>query len=400
MEKEALKKRVDELTEQMVKDRRQLHAHPETGFDLDQTKAYVKSRLEEMGLNPKECGKAGLIAEVGDASKGGTILIRADMDALPMEEEADIECKSTVPGRMHGCGHDMHTAALLGAAKIFKEQEDKLPGRIRLCFQPAEEIFQGSRDMIENGSLDDVDAAFMIHVAPGVEMPAGMVVVSGAGVSMTSCEQYEITVKGKGGHGSMPWQGIDPLNTACMIQIGLNEIVSREIPASEYAVFTTGSIQAGQTSNVIPDAAVMKGTIRTVSEEISAKIRTRIEEIAKGIGQAYRCEVSCRFFDYCPPMKIDKEMSEEVMKAMKEYFGDMALDGSVFGSGPGGGSEDFAFVSQKVPTGVAIVAAGNPKEGYLYTQHNPKCVFDEKALPAGAAAYVQTGLQWLEDHKK
>lgn len=399
MNNEELLQKADALKDQMVRDRRQLHEHPETGFDLEQTKPYVKKRLEEMGYDVQEVGKAGLIAEAGDASRGKTILLRADMDALPLEEEADVEYKSQIPGKMHGCGHDMHTAMLLAAAEILKEQEDQLPGRVRLVFQPAEEIFQGSKDMIENGELDGVDAAFMIHVTLGVPMPAGTVIVSSGGVSMTSCEQYEITVHGRGGHGSMPWASIDPLNTACLIQTALQEINSRELMANEYAVFTTCCIEAGHTSNVIPETAVMKGTIRTVSEDVSAQIRTRMEEIAKGVGSAYRCDVDVRFFDYCPPMLINEKVADTMLEAMKETFGDKALDGSVFGKGPGGGSEDFAFVSQKVPTSCAYVAAGNPEEGFLYSQHNPKCIFDERALPAGAAAYVSAALKYLEDQK-
>ena len=182
--------------------RRELHRHPEIGFDLTFTKAFVKKKLEEFGYTPIEMGKAGLVAVCGGKRIGKTILLRADMDALPIYEEADIDYRSETDGRMHGCGHDMHTAMLLGAAKILKMHEGERPGTVKLEFQPAEEIFQGSPDMISAGLLENphVDAAVMIHVTAGLPLPSGAVMVAGGGISTASCEQYHITVQGKGGH--------------------------------------------------------------------------------------------------------------------------------------------------------------------------------------------------------
>ena len=203
---EELLKEARALEPQLQQWRRTLHRHPEVGFDLPHTKELVKKALTEMGYEPKDCGKAGVIALAGGKKPGKTILLRADMDALPIHEDSGEEFSSEVPGKMHGCGHDMHTAMLLGAAKLLKAHEDELEGTVKLEFQPAEEIFQGSPDMIAGGLLEDphVDAAVMFHVLAGMPLPVGTVLVPGGGITMASCEQYHIVVKGKGGHGSTP----------------------------------------------------------------------------------------------------------------------------------------------------------------------------------------------------
>ena len=232
--------------------RRDLHMHPELGFDMAYTKPYLKAELEKMGYEVKEMGKAGLVVEVGPAG-GKTVLLRGDMDALPLDEETDVEYKSQHPGKMHACGHDMHATMVLGAAKLLKDNEAELKGRVRLEFQPAEEIFQGSADMIAAGVIEGVDAAMMIHSAPGVNVPKGLALVVHGPLSMASCEQYHITVKGKGGHGSTPHLAIDPITAAAHIHLALQEINSRELNAHDFSVFTTCHFQAGKTSNVIPE---------------------------------------------------------------------------------------------------------------------------------------------------
>ena len=285
--------RAQALEPQLVEWRRTLHRHPEVGFDLTQTKALVKKALTEMGYTPQDCGKCGVIALAGGKRPGKVILLRGDMDALPLQEESGEEFSSELPGKMHGCGHDMHTAMVLGAAKLLKEHEDEIEGTIKLEFQPAEEIFQGSLDMLKNGLLENpkVDAAVMFHVLAGMPLPVGTVLVPGGGITMASCEQYHITVHGKGGHGSMPNACIDPITAAAHIHIALQEINSRELDPAGFGVFTTGRFEAGKASNVIPDTADMWGTIRTVDPEqkVSALIHQRMTEIAQGVATAYRC---------------------------------------------------------------------------------------------------------------
>lgn len=392
----------EQLQDELACIRHELHMHPELGFDLEFTKPFVKNKLEAMGFEVEEIGKAGLVTTISGGKPGKTVLIRADMDALPINEEADVEYKSKIPGKMHACGHDMHTTMLLGAAKLLKAHQDELCGTIKIEFQPAEEIFQGSEDMIKNGLLENpkVDAAIMFHVVAGVPMPSGMIMVPGGGVSMASCEQYHITVTGKSGHGSMPHAAIDSITAAAQIHLALQEINSREIAPDEYGVFTTCRFEAGNASNVFPEKAEMWGTIRTLDTDgrIGSQIKTRMTEIATGIATAMRCEAKVEFADFCPSMVTDNELAADALSIMQELYGPMVIDMAAINDGkPGGGSEDFAFVSHKVPTVGMYIAAGNSKEGYQYGQHNSKVRFDDTILNKGSAAYAYMALRWLQE---
>ena len=392
------------LEPQLQNWRRTLHRHPEVGFDLPKTRALVKQALTEMGYTPQDCGKAGILVLAGGKKPGKTILLRGDMDALPIQEESGVDFASEVPGRMHGCGHDMHTAMMLGAAKLLKAHEEELEGTVKLEFQPAEEIFQGSPDMIANGLLENpkVDAAVMFHVLAGMPLPSGMVLVPGGGITMASCEQYHITVHGKGGHGSMPEACIDPVTAAAHIHIALQEINSREMDPHSFGVFTTGRFQAGAASNVIPDTAEMWGTIRTIDPEnkVGELIHKRMTEIAQGVAAAYRCTAEVGFSDYCPCMVVDHALAGNAMTYMTELVGQGAMDMSkLTGGKPGGGSEDFAFVSHEVPTVSMFLSAGNAKECYAYGHHHPKVKFDDSILYEGSAAYSWFAPLWLSEHK-
>lgn len=397
--KEKILEQAKSLQPMLQNIRRDLHRHPETGFDLSYTKEKVRNELLNMGYEPVECGKAGLIVCIGGKKPGKTFLLRADMDALPLQEEAEVDYRSETPGKMHACGHDMHTTMLLGAAKMLKEYENEINGTIKLMFQPAEEIFQGSLDMIEHGVLENphVDAALMIHVMAGMPMPAGMFLISSGGISAASCEQYHITVTGKGGHGSTPHLAIDPITAAAQIHLAMQEINSRELDPNAYGVFTTCKFQAGNASNIIPNTAEMWGTIRTIdpTEQIGTQIKTRMSEIAKGIGMAMRCDVDIDFFDYCPCLTIDDTLSKDTAKYMAELVGQGAM---VIPPSAGGGSEDFAFVSHKVPAISMYMAAGNSAEGYHHNIHNPKLTLDDSILWKGSAAHAYVALKWLEEH--
>ena len=380
--------------------RRTLHRHPEVGFDLPQTKALVKQALTEMGYAPQDCGKAGVLALAGGKKPGKTLLLRGDMDALPIQEQSGEEFSSEIPGKMHGCGHDMHTAMMLGAAKLLKAHEDEIEGTVKLEFQPAEEIFQGSPDMIANGLLEDpkVDAAVMFHVLAGMPLPAGTVLVPGGGITMASCEQYHITVHGKGGHGSTPHACVDPITAAAHIHIALQEINSRELDPNAFGVLTTGCFKAGAASNVIPDTAEMFGTIRTTDPDnkTGELIRKRMTEIAQGVALAFRCTAEVEFSDYCPCMVVDKALAADALTYMTDLLGAGAMDMTpLTGGKAGGGSEDFAFVSHEVPTVSMFLSAGNSKDGYLYGQHHPKVRFDDSILYEGSAAYSYFALRWL-----
>lgn len=396
------------LHEKIVSDRRYLHTHPGTGFDIGDTVAYVKKELEALGYEPKECGKAGLIALAGGKKPGKVFMIRADMDALPIHEEADVEFASD-NGCMHACGHDMHTSMLLGAARLLKEHEDEIEGTVKLMFQPAEEIFEGSHDMIEAGLLENpkVDAALMIHVMAGMPFPAGTVIVSAPGVSAPAADYFEIKVQGKGCHGSMPNAGVDPLNAAAHILIALQEIHARELAMGDQAVMTIGTMHAGKAANAIPDTATMGGSIRTFDEETRAFLKQRLTEVSEGVAKTFRAEAQVTFGSGCPTLINDKDLSECADRYVKELLGEgqafsVAQLNAMGGGGKSSkaaGSEDFAYVSQEVPAIMLALAAGQPQKGYQYPQHHPMVKFDEDALAGGSAVYAYTAMRWLEEHK-
>ncbi|MCQ4807120.1 M20 family metallopeptidase [Intestinimonas massiliensis] len=397
-----------QLKESMVFNRRYLHAHAETGFDLKDTYAFVKKALIDMGYEPLKCGKAGLVALAGGKKSGKVFLIRADMDALPIQEAAEVDFASA-NGSMHACGHDMHTAMLLGAAKLLKTHEDELEGTVKLMFQPAEEIFEGSRDMIQAGLLQNpvVDGALMIHVMAGMPFEAGTVIVSAPGVSAPAADYFEIRVQGRGCHGSMPYAGVDPLNAAAHILIALQEIHARELAMDDRAVLTFGTMNAGTAANVIPDVAVMGGSIRTFDEEIRALIKERMVQIADGIARSFRAEANVSFGSGCPTLVNDKDLCICAERYVKELLGGhkafSVSDRNAMSAGQkpskSAGSEDFAYVSQEVPSIMLALAAGQPEKGYGYPQHHPMVRFDEDALVSGSAVYAYTAMRWLEEHK-
>lgn len=407
MTSEQLLTEAGKYEEELIKKRRYLHAHAETGFDLTETLAFVKSELEAMGYEPKECGKAGITVTAGGKKPGKVFLIRGDMDALPIPEESGVEFASG-NGKMHACGHDMHATMMLGAAKLLKNHEDEIEGSVKLMFQPAEEIFAGAKDMIDAGILKnpDVDAALMIHVMSGLPLPAGTVVACDGGVSAPAADYFEIKVQGKGCHGSMPNAGVDPVTVAAHIITALQEIHARELALMDEAVLTIGTIHAGLAANVIPDTVEMSGTIRTYDEDVRAFIKSRMEEIVKNIGTAFRADAKVIHGKGCPVLENDDDLSKCTVRYLQEMLGPQkAFSQGQLAAMAGGkaaktaGSEDFAFVSQEVPSIMLALAAGHPDKGYCFPQHHPKVKFDEEVLAPGSAVYVYTAMRWLEEHK-
>ena len=388
------------LQEEVTAHRRWLHEHAEVGFQLHETKAYVKNALQKMGIEPQECGKAGLTAVLGKDTSGKTILLRADMDALPIPEESGLDFACT-NGNMHACGHDLHTAMLLGAAGILKKHEAELPGRVKLMFQPAEETFEGSKDMIEQGILENPkpDAALMIHVTAATPMPSGMVVICPPGVTAPAADYFTITVQGKGCHGSAPQNGIDAITAAAHILLALQEIQARELPSSEDAVLTVGTFQGGTAPNVIADSAKLAGTIRTYSEQTRAYLKDRMEAISTCVAQAYRASAQVTFGSGCPTLMNDRDLGACMSRCLKGVLkSNMVLSAADLGRPMrGGGSEDFAYVSQEVPALMLALAAGQPENGYAYPQHHPMVRFDESVLHIGVAVFVTGAFGFLSE---
>ncbi len=385
----------------LIKHRRYLHENAEVEMDLPVTTQYVMDQLNAMGYEPKEICRSGISTVVGKQKEGKTFLLRADMDALPIEEEVDIPFKSKT-GNMHACGHDMHTAMLLGAARLLKNNEDHIKGQVKLMFQPAEETLSGANQMIEAGILENpkVDAALMMHVIIGYPLKPGMILTVGEGNIGAASDWFKITAQGKGCHGAMPHTGVDPLNAITHIYLGLQNINAREVTPGEIAVITVGEIHGGNTGNTIPDSAYMQGTIRTLSDETRTFAKERVETIAKNIGESFRVNTIVEFFNGCPCNRNDKTLLEQIFGITKEFLGeDNVLDVSAFlETSKLTGSEDFAYVAQKVP-GIGLgFSAGSSEEGHEFQTHSPKSSFDESVLYIGAGVYANCAMEWLKQH--
>ncbi len=393
----------NQLQEKLVMYRHHLHTIPELDLSLPRTTAYVKEVLESMGLKPAPVGESGLIVTIGGQHAGKVILIRADIDGLPIQEETDLSFAS-LNGNMHACGHDLHTSMLLGAAEILKANEEQLRGTVKLMFQPGEETLHGAKMMLENGILENpkVDAAMMLHVLTGMPIPAGQFVIPEAGEAISaSSDWFEVIIRGRGAHGAMPSAAVDPLNVAAHLHLALQGIISREISPIDSAVLTIGVMEGGSTNNVIPDTARMKGSVRTFNAALRDKMETRIHEISAGIGETFQAKVEVIYTRGCPEVKTDSGLNRQMRTTIANTFGASSYIG-ITQLIPGGklmGSEDFAFVSQAVPSTSVFLNAGNAEEGYGYPVHHPKTMFSDEVLNKGAAAYAAFARDWLESNR-
>ena len=385
--------------------RRWLHQRPELGFDLVETKPFVINKLREYGYDDiREVGKAGVSVTVGGKKPGKVYLIRGDMDALPINEETDLEFKSMTPNNMHACGHDIHTTMMLGAAKILKAHEDEIDGTVKLMFQPAEEICAGCRDMIEAGILEDphVDVAMMIHVAAAVPVPTGTVSLPASNTGLSSNDQFTIDIQGHGSHGAMPQLSIDPINVGAHIFLALQTLNAREIDPNDAFVLTIGSFNSGIAGNVIPDTATLRGTIRAISPDVRQKVLKRFEEVVEAQAKVFGATAKVTYTDRCPVMLNDPGLVASARHALTETFGaGNFLDNEALGMTEFkvGGSEDFGYATEKVPTILIPFLVGNVKDGYTYGAHNPKVVFNDDYLYRGTATYAMCAMTWLSENK-
>ena len=384
------------IKDDLIKYRRTIHSNPEVGQELPKTKAYVIDRLKEMGYEPEEICESGIVATISGNKEGKVFLLRADMDALPMQEATECNFKSN-NGCMHSCGHDMHTAMLLGAAKLLKQNQDKIEGTIKLVFQPDEEGFTGAKKMIEAGVLENpkVDAAMAMHVNSGT--PSNLV-LCGLGPIIAGCNRFRIVVKGSGCHGAMPELGVDPINIAAHIYISLQEIISREISATQSAVVTIGKFVGGEAPNIIPSEVVMEGTIRSLNKEIGEFIFNRINDIVTSTAKMFRGEAELIELSSVPPLANDTNFANEVTSYLRDLLGEKSV---VVFEGGGMGSEDFASYSYKVPSLYLMLGAGIKQENPLYGEamHNEKVVFNEDILVTGAAMHTYSAIMWLKNNK-
>lgn len=379
-----------ELKEETIEHRRFFHTNAEVGLDMPKAQAYVMEKLTEYGLKPEKCGH-GVTAVLGHGGK--VLLLRADMDALPMPEESGEAFACPAGDKNHACGHDFHAAMLLTAAKMLKEKEDILKGTVKFMFQPAEETFEGSKDMIEAGILNDPkpDAALACHVAAG-QLPMGLVMYNSKDTMMFSVDGFQITIYGKGAHGAYPQNAIDPINIGVHIHLALQELIARESDPTHACLLTIGQFQAGAAANIIPDTAVMQGTIRTNKPEAREKLVRRMKEVAEKTAAVYGGKAEIKMISEVPPLICDPDLTEEMVGYIKE----LPIPGLAFHPGiSSSASEDFAIIAEKIPSAFLYLSAGYLDERGQYGAHHPKVQFNEDVCPMGAACMAHCAVQWL-----
>lgn len=372
--------------------RRGLHQIPELGLELPNTVKYIKEKLDEMGIEYKTLvnGNA-IVGLIEGGQEGKTIALRADMDALPIKEETNLSFAST-NGCMHACGHDAHSAMLLGAAKILIENKANLYGNVKIFFQPGEEYPGGALPMIEEGAMDNVDAVLGLHAgAISKDVEKGKIAVS-YGPMMASMDRILIRIKGKGSHGAYPELSIDPISTAAEVISALQRVISREIKAIDPAVLSITRINGGFNQNIIPDEVELEGTVRTVNNETRQLIARRIEEITKGITAAMRADYEVQYDFKYPPLINSEEFTSFFVDSAKKIINEEDIFEMKY---PVMGGEDMAYFLEKAPGTFFFLS--NPKEvdGVIRPHHNPKFDIDEGLLYKGTALFVQTVFDYL-----
>lgn len=387
-------KRSEELFDETVENRRHLHQTPELGLELPETTAFIMEKLTEMGYDPKPCG-GGVMACVGKPG-GKTVLLRGDVDALPMKEESGLPFASQRENA-HTCGHDIHGAMLLTAAKMLKENEASLNGMVKLMFQPGEEPLTGARSMIADGLLQDPrpDVALGYHVVAG-SMPMGLFVYNREGTLMNSSDNFIIDIQGRGGHGAYPDACIDPINIAAHMILALESVVAREIKSTQASVLTIGKVTAGDAPNIIPDQAQLQGTLRCDSEEEREFILQRLSEVVDAVAKMYRGSATITMLAGTPPLICDPQSVDDFVGYMRE----LDVPGQCEHAGMhAASSEDFSAVLSEIPGAYMFLSAGFTDGRETYNQHHPKVEFNEEVMKSGAAYLAHCATRWLEEHK-
>jgi amidohydrolase/hippurate hydrolase len=399
--------------------RRLIHVNPELMFEEHHTSEVVQKHLREVGVDFEPgvggdgrslymsaddlkragiapgpaTGGTGVLATITGtrgAGPGKTVLLRADMDALPLEEENDVEYRSRTPGKMHACGHDLHTTVLMGVAEVLERNRERFDGTVKLMFQPGEEGGGGALAMIHDGILDNprVDAAYALHVSPSE--PAGHVAL-GHGPRSAAADMFEIHVHGTGGHGAFPQMAVDTVLVASHIIVALQEIVSREVAAKDAAVVTVATIHSGTAMNIIPERATLTGTVRTYDEGVRDHIQRRMGEIASGVAAAFRADAELVYIRGYPAMHNDEQTVALAREVCEEVLG---VD-NVHLSEPMMAGEDMAYVSARVPTCMYSLGVRNEERGLIYPPHHPRFDVDEDAIAVGVRTMSAIALRFL-----
>lgn len=388
------RKDIDEVLPGVIADRRHLHEHPELAFQEYETSKFVTDRLASLGVEEIRTGiggtgVTGLIH--GGKGSGKVVMVRADMDALPIIEENDVDYKSTKPGVMHACGHDAHTAMLLGLTRLLVSRKDEFAGTVKVLFQPAEEVPPGGAiAMIKDGALEDphVDAVLGLHVSS--ELPAGMIGMRN-GAGSASSDRFRVTIQGKGGHAASPHETVDPIVIGAQIVQAFQTLVSRETDPVESAVVSTTAFIGGEAFNVIPDTVELRGTVRTLSQEVREQMETRLIALAEGVGKAGGAEVQVDFIRGYPGIVNDPEMTAIVRQAAIDAVGaDQVIDSPI-----GMGGEDFSYFSLERPGCFFNVGTRNEARGIVWGHHHPRFDVEEEGMAAGIATMGGAVLHYL-----
>lgn len=380
------------ILDEMIRLRRDFHRHPELGFSETRTAGIIAEYLRNLGLEVFEgVGTTGVIGVLNGNSTGKTVMLRADMDALPIQELNEVEYRSLNDGVMHACGHDGHMAILLGTAAILSGMRDRLIGKVKFVFQPAEETLGGARNMIADGVLDNpkVDAAFGLHLIS--LLPLGYIGYK-PGPIMASMDPFTITIKGKGGHGAMPESGIDAILISAQVITVLQSLVTKEISPISPVVINVGTIKGGDAPNVIADKVVLEGTVRTLDTNVQQLIPRHMERILTGITQAMGGEYELDYSTGYPATINDAAMTKLVQEVAEHVVG----KDFVFEVPSAMISEDMSFYLQKVPGSYFYVGAGNVEKGFTQPHHNSRFDIDEQALAVGAKMMCNLAVSYLE----
>lgn len=386
-----IKERCSLNKDYVIKLRREFHQYPEKSLEEYRTSQRIKEELDKMGIPYVSVANTGVVATIEGEKPGKTVALRADMDALAVVEETDVEYKSKVDGMMHACGHDGHTAMLLGAGKVLNDIKGQINGTVKLFFQPAEEVAKGAKAMIADGVLENVDGVFGIHLWTDLE--CGKVSVE-EGPRMAAADIFKINVKGKGGHGSLPHQGVDAVVASAAIIMNLQSIVSRETSPLDSVVVSVGALHSGTRFNVIASEAVLDGTARYFNPELSEEMPKMIERVAKSTAEAYRAEATLEYTYGMPASINNKECSKLAEQTVLKLFGEKGL--SLMTKLTGG--EDMSEYMNRVPGVLAFVGAGNPEKGAGYPHHHGMFNIDEDSLEIGTSVYVQYALDFLNNN--
>ena len=379
---------IQSVEARLIEIRRDIHANPEIGFDTHRTTASVVRELEALGLSPKAgVGRTGVVAEIKGAAPGPCLILRADMDALPIHEMTGLPFASTIPGKMHACGHDLHTAALIGAASALKELAPRLRGTVRLVFQPAEETQDsGAAAMVADGAADGADMAIAFHNRP--ELPAGQVSLN-RGASTASSDEFRVVMHGKSGHAARPHAAADPIVAAAYAIAQLQTVISREMDPAMSAVLTVGHIVGGATQNIIPDSCMFEGTVRARTPESRDRAEASLRRICEGVAMAQNLRAEVDYVRGAPMVLNDDRLVDVAATALAAQFGAApnVQQGSSFGA------EDFSFFSERMPSIQIHIGSGQP--GRDDRVHNSDYQPDEACIAQSAVALTRMAVELL-----